>query len=134
RGHWFRKITLQVSDDYPDGRHDEIVEIHSADPVYPSLRVPVTIVRRSEQHLTATPNHVTISAAPGQPFPSRIVLIRSALDQPVLIGQITSDDSAVSCQWAPGPNNMATLKIHIDRSQVHSSNFHSSVTVQVIKP
>jgi hypothetical protein len=134
QGHWFRKISLQVAEDYPDGRHDEVVEIHSSDPSYPSLRVPVTIVRRSQQHLTLTPSQVTISAPAGQPFPSRIVLLRSNDDKAVVIGQIESDDPAISCQWATGPNNLATLKIHIDRSQLHANNFHSSVTVHVSKP
>jgi hypothetical protein len=133
-GHWLRKISLQVADDYPDGRHDEVVEIHSSDPSYPSLKVPVTIVRRSEQHLTATPSQVSIAAPAGQAFPSKIVLIRSKKEQPVIVDQIASEDPAITCQWAPGPNNMATLKIQINREQLHASNFHSSVTVHVVKP
>jgi hypothetical protein len=134
RGHWLRKISLEVTDDYPDGRHDEVIEIHSSDPAYPSLRIPVTIVRRSQQRLTATPSQVTITAPAGQPFPSRIVLIRSMDDQTIAISEISSDDPAISCQWAPGPNNMVTLKIRIDRSQLQASNFHSAVTVHVSKP
>jgi hypothetical protein len=134
QGHWLRKISLQVTDDYPDGRHEEVVEIHSADPTYPSLRVPITIVRRSQHQLTVTPSQVTIAAPAGQPFPSKIVLIRATNDEQVVIDQILSEDSGITAQWAPGPNNMATVKIRIDRALLHSSNFHSSLTVHVRQP
>jgi hypothetical protein len=133
-GHWLRKVSLEVSADYPNGRHEEIVEIHSSDPTYPTLKVPVTIVRRSEQHLSVTPSQVTISAPEGQPFPSRIVLLRANNGEAVTVDQVVSPDPAITCQWAAGPSNMITLKIQIDRAQLHGSNFHSEVTVHVASP
>src|SRR5262249_1285228 len=61
QGDWLRTISLEVAADYPEGRHDEILEICSDDPAYPILRVLVTLIKRSQQ-LTATPSDVSLTA------------------------------------------------------------------------
>jgi hypothetical protein len=132
-GHWLRRISLEVADDYPQGRHDEILEICSSDPDYPSLRVPVTIVKCSQQ-FTATPGEVTLTAPAGQAFPSRIVLIRNREDRAVVIDKIDVDDPAIVCRWAPGPNSMATVRISVNRSLLHGSSLQSAVNVRIGKP
>jgi hypothetical protein len=133
-GHWARTIALDVAGDYPEGRHEEVLAVYTDDPRYRELKVPVTIVKRSRDRLSATPGQVALTAPPGQPVPSRIVLIRDRDNQPVVVDRIEADDPAVSCQWAAGPDALATVKVKIDRRQVHADSLHALVHVHVSQP
>jgi hypothetical protein len=127
-------IHLTVAADYPDGRHDEVLSIYTDDPAYRELRVMVTILKRSRQRLAATPREVTLTAPPGQPIPSRIVLIRDADNQAVFIGDIFCDDPAITCKWAPGPGTAATLRIHVDHRRLAGDGLRSAVHVRIGQP
>jgi hypothetical protein len=133
-GHWARTIQMEVAGDYPEGRHEETVAIYTDDPRYPELKMPVTIVKRSRERLSATPSQVTLTAPSGQPVPSRIVLIHDRDNQPVIVDRAEADDPAVGCQWAAGPDSLATVKIKVDRRQVHTDSLHTVVHVHVSKP
>jgi hypothetical protein len=133
-GHLVRRINLEVGEDYPEGRHDEVLNILTDDPTYKDLRVPVTIYKRSRQRLSAAPSPVTLFAPSGQPVPSRIVLIRDVENEPVAVERVTADDPAVVCQWAQGPGNGATVKIYVDRSKVTGQALRSTVQVHVSRP
>ncbi len=134
QGHSQRKISLAVAEGYAEGRHDELLNIYTDDPEYPHLKVPVTIVKRSPQRLGATPGQVELAAPPGQPFASRIVLIRDSENQPVRIDQAVPDDPALVCKWAQGPNAVATLKIQVDRNQMRSDSLKTVVRVHITEP
>jgi hypothetical protein len=129
-----RKIKLTVADDYPDGRHEEAVDIYTNDPRYPDIRVPVTLLKHAQQRLTATPSEVELTAAVGQPFPSRMVLIRDERGQSVHIDQILADDPAITCQWAPGPDVMATLRVRANRSLVAGESLRSAIHIRIDRP
>src|SRR5207249_11297012 len=99
KGHTTWKIHLAVADDYPDGRHEEILNVSTDDPRYRDLRIPVTILKRAPQRFAATPSDVVLVGAAGQPFPSRLILIRDEQGQRVHIDQVLSDDPAITAQW-----------------------------------
>src|SRR5262249_50816683 len=75
QGHWSCKVHLQVAEDYPEGRREEAVSIYTSDPAYPELHVPVTVIKRPRQLLSAAPAQVQLTAPAGQAVPSRLVLI-----------------------------------------------------------
>jgi hypothetical protein len=127
------QIRLDVAEEYAEGRHDETVRICTDDPAYRELKVPVTVIRRSRQHVSATPAQVALSAPPGQPFPSKIVLVRGN-DEGVVVEKVVADHPAVVCTWAPGPNTMATLRIRADRSLLQGDSLETAVHVYVSKP
>ncbi len=132
--HLIRKIRLQVAENLPEGRHDEVLSIFTDDPAYCEIKVPVTIVKSPRQGLSATPSRVDLLAPLGQPVPSRIVLVRDNHDHEVVIDAVTSDNPAITCQWAKGPGNLATLKISADRKGVPEQGLHGFVQVNVSKP
>lgn len=134
KGHVRRTVHLEVTGDFPEGRHDEIVTIYTSDPGYPELKVPVTITKRGSQRVLASPARVDLSAASGQPFPSRIVLIRDAEGKQVVIDKVHADDPALVCRWAPGPNTMATLKIQVDENKLKAGSLESTIHVEVKGP
>jgi len=128
------KIAVAPAADCPEGRHEESVVIYTADPEYRELTVPVTIVKRSRERLSAAPREVTLTAAAGQSLPARIVQVRDPQDRPVLIESVTADDPAVTCRWAPGPGNAATLRIQVDRGRIHGDHFQTAVHVRTRSP
>jgi hypothetical protein len=134
RGRWVRAITLRIADDYPDGRHDEVLQVFSDDPAYRTIGIPVTVIRRSQEHVTVSPSAVQLTAAKGQPFPARVILIRANGDEGVQIESVLTDDPAVTCQWAQGPGVMATLKVRVNHEFVHGHSLHSTVTVHLRRP
>jgi hypothetical protein len=129
-----RHISLAVADDYPDGRHEEILHIYTADPRYRDIRVPLTVMKHAHQRVLATPSQVELMASAGQPFPSRIILVRDNQDQNVHIDQIVSDDPAITCHWAQGPGAMATVKIHTDRTFAPGDNFRTAIQIRIDQP
>lgn len=131
---WVRKVRVDVAEDYPEGRHEEVLSIYTDDPGYRELRVPVTVVKRPRQRLSATPSAVTLQAPPGQPVPSRIVLLRDVEDQKVMVEGVTVDDPALTCSFAQGPEAMATVKISADRTHIKSGSLTSAVHVKISQP
>jgi len=133
-GHWTRTIRLDVAPDFPDGRHNETLNIYTDDPLYRHLKVPVTITKRPRQRLTALPNAVTLTAPRGQPIPSKIVLIRDTENGAVEIERLMPSDPAIGCTWARGPGSNATLRITVDRELLKSEFLRGSVEVKIGKP
>ncbi|HZT82311.1 MAG TPA: DUF1573 domain-containing protein [Gemmataceae bacterium] len=133
-GHLVRKISLEVAPDFPEGKHEETLDILTDDPDYRDLRVPVTVFKRSKQQVTAVPPAVSVTAPAGQPVPSRIIRLRDNDNQPVVVEGVTSDHPAVSCQWAGGPGNSATLRVTVDRARVPGGTLRANVRVQTAAP
>jgi hypothetical protein len=133
-GRWVCKVRLEVAGDYPEGRGQEILDIVTDDPTYRDLRVPLTVVKRGRQRLSASPSPVSLFLPPGQEIASRIVLVRDAADQAVVVDQVTADDPAIRCRWAQGPNHLATVKVQADRSRASGGTLRSAIRVHVSKP
>jgi hypothetical protein len=134
KGHAVYRIRLVLAEDYPQGRHDDTLHIYSDDSIYADMKVPLTIIKRSPQHVAAVPDQVTLEAHDGQPLPARMVLLRDNSGQQVVIDQVMVDDPAITCAWAQGPNNMVTLKVRVDRSQIQGNTLRSAVHVRILKP
>jgi uncharacterized protein DUF1573 len=134
KGRLVCKIKVEPAADCPEGRFEDAISIYTSDPEYRDLTVPVTIVKQSRQRLSALPREVNLTAAPGQPLPARIVQLRDPQDQPILIESVTADDPAVTCRWAPGPGNAATLRIQVDRARLHGDRLQSAVHVHTRTP
>jgi hypothetical protein len=131
QGQVTHKITLTVAAELPEGRYDESIEIITDDAAYPSLKVPVTVVKRSQQRYTATPREVALSAPSMQPIPSRIVLLRDSQNQQVPVEKVVVDHPAITCRWAQGPGTNATLKIGVDHTKVTDKLLNSAVHIHL---
>lgn len=127
-------VRVEVEKDYPEGQHQEVVSIYTDHPNYRELSIPVAIVKRGKQRVSATPGQVVLEIEPGQPVPSRIVLLRDEENQPVQIEKVTSDQPGVSCSWAQGPGAMATLKIRVDHARLPAEGLKANVRVEIAQP
>lgn len=133
-GHWVRTIQVQVAADCSEGQHQESLLIRTSDPVYPELKVPFTIVKRSRRQVTAMPEAVNLTEIVGQPLPKRIVQLRAADEQDVRIERIECDPPTISCRWKPGPGHRATLCIRVDRSLIVGESLRGAVHVHLSQP
>jgi hypothetical protein len=116
-GHWVRTLTLEVDADFPEGRHEETLEIFSSDPEYREMRIPVTVEKKARQRFSVTPNPVRLNGTPGQAGPSRLLLVREREDLPVEIESVEVDDPAIHCEWSHGPSTPATVRVRLDPSR-----------------
>lgn len=133
-GHQVRKIHIELAEDYPEGRHSEVLDIVTDDPGYKELKVPVTIVKRARQRVSTLPSQVTIKAPEGQSNPSYMVRVRDNENQPVVIERVTFEHPAVACSWAQGPGPMSTLKVTIDRAKVQGTSLETTIQVHISQP
>lgn len=128
-------VHVEVAADYPEGRHEEVVGMYTDDPAYRELKVPVTVQKRGRQRLATVPERVTFEGRPGEALPSRIVLVRDAENEPVIVDQVTADDPALVCRWAQGPNTMATIKVQVDAAKLAGRDrVQGTLHVQVRHP
>jgi hypothetical protein len=133
-GHWACKVKLDVAADCPEGRNEERLDLLTSDSDYPDLRIPVTVIKRAKQRLTATPNPVVLEAPHGQAAPTRLILVRDADDQPVEIDRVDVDDPSLSCQWSQGPNTPGAVRVRIDVKKLHDGGLRSVIHIHIIKP
>lgn len=133
-GRRIRKIQLQVRDEYPEGAHEETLILYTNDSAYREIKVPVSIVKRSPQRISASPGRVELTAEVGSSVPARLVWVRDQDNQEVEVQSVTSDSPAVSCQWAKGPGAMSTVKMKFATNLIDEEGLQTIVHVQVVKP
>jgi hypothetical protein len=133
-GHRAIAVGVTVAADCPPGRYDETVVMLTDDPQYRELTMPVTVVKRAKQAVTASPASVSLAATAGQPVPTRIVLLRPAGDEAVAVERVEADHPAVVCTWAAGPDRCATLRVGIDRTKLPPDGLHTVIHVHISKP
>ncbi len=132
-GHRTVTVALALAAGCPAGRHEETVVMLTDDPQYRELAMPVTIVKRARQAVSASPASVTLTAAGGA-VPSRIVLLRPSGDEAVAVERAEADHPAVGCTWAAGPDRCATLRVSIDRAKLPAGGLNATIHVHISKP
>lgn len=133
-GHCVITVRLDVTASFPEGQHEECLHIDTTDPVYQELKVPVTVVKRSQQTVSALPASVEVRGRVGQPLPARLLLVRSAADMPLDLGDIRCDHPAVACRWAKGPGNSATVRVEVDARKLRGREMNTLIHIHVVAP
>jgi hypothetical protein len=133
-GHWIRKILLEVASDCPEGRHTDALIVYTDDLDYRDLQVPITLVKRPRQRLTATPERVTFGLGPGEMTASRCVRLADRQGEKVVVQDVTADGAGIVCRWASGPENCATVRITVERERLGGKDVESTVRVRLTAP
>jgi hypothetical protein len=133
-GEWRIPIRVTFDPRAITDRTQETLIIFTDDPVYPELKVRITLVKEQHKQVTLSPGLVDIRVPAGQPLPSRIVLARASGDDAVDIESVIADDPAIRCTWAAGPDSNATLKISVDRAQIKGDHLFGKVQVKFRRP
>jgi len=118
-------LQVSVREDLPTGRHDHEVIIHTNDPVYPVLRVPITVVKKPKARFVVSPYVVTLSPSISA---SRQVTIRDQFGQGVTI-----DHFEASPGLAVSVTNQAaasvTLLVALEKTLPRETPFDAEVKV-----
>jgi hypothetical protein len=134
RGHWTCAVKLEVSADCPEGRHEERLDLKTSDPDYAELRIPVIVVKRAKQRLTATPNPVVLTVPPGQPAATRLIVVRDEHGEAVVIDSVEADDAALTCTWSEGAYTPGAVRVRLDPKALREGGLHSAVHIHISKP
>jgi Protein of unknown function (DUF1573) len=129
-GRWRCVVHLEAPADLPDGRHDEALHLYTSDPEYPDLKMPFTVVKRSRQRVSATPAVVELTASGS---PSRLVLLRGGDGDMIEIEGVDAD-TAVRCEWSPGPRPTAAVRVRVDPAKLTADGLKAMVHIHLSKP
>jgi hypothetical protein len=133
-GDWIQPVSLRIGPDFPEGRHNHMLSLFTADRDYHELRVPFTVVKHARPHVTAAPSSVSVLLSRGQAPPARIILLRGSGDEEVKVLGADGDHPAILCTWASGPGPLATLKVAFDRAKLPADGLQGTVTVRLSGP
>lgn len=129
------RIVLEAAAaDLPKGRHDALLDIHTDDPAYTTLQVPVTLTRGSRPTVNVTPPVARVRTTAAQPVGTQVVRLRPAGSARVVIEAIESDDPGITCTWAAGPGEGATLRLRVDARRLASGPGGRTVRVLLAEP
>jgi hypothetical protein len=134
KDHWTCRVTLEAGEDLPEGRHEEWLVLKTSDADYADLRIPVTLVKRPKERLTATPDLVTLIVPRDRPPPTRLIVLRDQEDRPVEIDRVDTDDPALTCHWSEGASTPAAVRVRIDAKGLREGPLHSAIHIHVKKP
>jgi hypothetical protein len=129
------KVVLEVkASDLKAGRQDAMLNIITDDPLYSPLQLPIALTRAEQAAVTVTPPQVRLTVSADAPVASSLVRLRPAEGQKVAIASVESDDPGITCSWAAGPGDGATIKVQVDARRLKLADGPHSVRVQLDHP
>ena len=129
------KILLEVkSADLKPGRHEAMLNIVTDDPLYSPLQLPIALSRAEKGSVTITPPQVRARVRPDAPVDSSLVRLRPADGHKVVIASLETDDPGITCTWASGPGDGATIKVQVDARRLETRAGARLVRVRLGEP
>jgi hypothetical protein len=117
QGRSVQSIRLSLSGDCPSGHYSEMITLTSDDPDYPEIRIPIQIVKKSPQQVSASPEELLLRLSSTQSTASGIIRLRDNQERQIEIDRVEVDNPSLQFKTASGPGTMATLRIIVDLSK-----------------
>jgi len=134
-------IEVSIAEGVATGSHDETILITTSDPLYPELRVPVRIIKRSKDAVLALPESLDLHIATESVTASGVVQFRRPDAANIQIATATCTGKGVSLKWSAGSGAVATIRATIDLRTAGASGqttirvtFNESTSEEVIVP
>jgi hypothetical protein len=127
-------VHLEIADTLPPGKHDEQVVLFTDDPDYRELRVAVSVVRRGVKRVSVLPNSVEVVASAQEPAPRRLLTVRGAKGEPVVIDRVEADDPAVACTCTGDGGVTQNVAVTIDPSKARHEPIEAKVRIHIRQP
>jgi hypothetical protein len=116
-------LYLTVRDGLPAGQHDWEIVVHTKDPAYPALRIPVKITKKTKARYVASP--ILVSLAPGV-APSRVVTIRDQQGEGVTIERFEASPGLTVAMTNQAVSSV-TFNVSLDPAQKKETPFDGEV-------
>lgn len=133
KGERIQQVHVTVLADCPAGVHSEVVQLISEDSCYREFRIPLTIVRKAPDQISATPEQIALRLADGQTSASGLIRLRDPEDKTIVVEKMEADHPALRMKWAAGPGAMATLRLGVESIEKGTSG-SGSVRVFIKEP
>ncbi len=114
-------IEVSIAEGVATGSHDETILITTSDPLYPELRVPVRITKRSKDAVRALPESLDLRIATENTTASGVVQFRRPNAENIQIATATCAGKGVTLKWSAGSGAVATIRATIDPSTADPS-------------
>jgi hypothetical protein len=129
-----QKIEITVGDACPAGQYADEICIDTNDPEYRELRIPIRVVKKSAASgVRPVPESATLRFAKEQTTATTLLRLRDADSREVVVEKVEADHPAITCKWAAGPGQMATLRVTVDRTKANAAGL-GIVTVRLKGP
>ncbi|MFT3879309.1 MAG: DUF1573 domain-containing protein [Gemmatales bacterium] len=118
-------LQVSVREDLPTGRHDHEVVIHTNDPAYPVLRVPISVVKKTKARFVVSPYLVALSPAV---CPNRQITIRDQHGLGATVDRVEASPGltvSVTNQAAAS----VTMLVALDKTSPKAAPFDAEVKV-----
>jgi hypothetical protein len=125
-------VTVTVRAELAVGSHDETVTLHTDDPAYPQLVVPVKVHKRGADDPIATPGTAAVRFAKGQAEASALVQIRHG-GKPVGIAKAECPTAGVTVKHSEGSGAVATVRVVVSAAKAGATG-QAEVTVTLDQP
>lgn len=127
-----RRVELVIAGNFPAGQSEEQVEVHTSDPSYPVLRIPVTVVKQGS--LRAFPDRIRVSREELANAPvSRTMFLKENQGRPILISKADSDHPWIHCDIPAGASSRPSITVSFDRQSLTES-VSTSIRVTIVEP
>lgn len=107
-------IEVSIAEGVATGSHDETILITTTDPLYPELRVPVRITKRSKDAVRGLPESLDLRIATEIANVSGVVQFRRPNAANIQIATATCEAKGVTLKWSAGNGAVATIRATID--------------------
>lgn len=107
-------IDVSIAEGVATGSHDETLLIATSDPIYPELRVPVRITKRSKDAVRALPESLDLRFATESASASGVVQFRRPNAANIQIATATCEGKGVTLKWSAGSGAVATIRATFD--------------------
>ena len=126
-------IEVSIAEGVATGSHDETILITTSDPLYPELRVPVRITKRSKDAVRALPESLDLRIATESATASGVVQFRRPNAANIQIATATCAGKGVTLKWSAGSGTVATIRATIDPSTAGASG-QTTIRVTFTEP
>jgi hypothetical protein len=118
-------LQVSVRDELPPGRHDFEVIVHTSDPAYPVLRVPISVNKKAKARFVASPYLVILSPRISA---NKQVTIRDQHGQGVVIDRIEASPGLTVSVTNQAAASM-TLLVALEKTQPKELPYDAEVKV-----
>ncbi len=109
-------IQLTIEGGFDVGVHEERLLIHTNDPQYALLQLPITIHRRGPQRFTSLPPMVDFRTQSTASQPHRVITLRDARGETINITKLSSTSKAVQAKVIRSSPGSVQIQVTWDRS------------------
>jgi hypothetical protein len=120
-------LHLTIRDDLPPGLHDHEIVVHTDDPAYPALRIPIKIQKKARARYVASPFLVMLAQGVS---PSRQVTIRDQQGEGLTIERLEVTQGLTAALAGQGATS-ATLQVALDPNQKVQTPYNGEVKVHI---